>query len=251
MLIPILFALACAPADAHPFSVHDMLAMDRISEAQVSPDGKHVLFTVRVTDVEANKGRTDLWMVDVDGTNLVQLTKDPANDSGARWSNDGSAIWFLSTRSGSSQVWKHTLATNSDEQVTKFPVDVDGLLAFPDGKRLLLAMDVYPDTGRDKELAETAARDEAGAKSLVKARIFDKLPIRHWDTWEDKKRSHLFTWTIGGGDPVDLMQGVDGDTPTKPFGGLEQVDISPDGLTVAYTCQLATRDMMWSTSFWP
>ncbi len=248
MLISILFAIACAPADTHPFSVHDMLAMNRISDAHVSPDGKHVLFTVRVTDVEANKGRTDLWMVDVDGTNLVQLTKDEANDSSGRWSSDGSAIWFLSTRSGNSQVWKHTLSTNADEQMTKFAIDVDGVMPFPDGKRLLLAMEVYPDAGREKQLAETAARDEAMSKSKIKARIYETLPIRHWDTWEDKKRSHVFAWTIGGGDPMDLMQGVDGDAPTKPFGGLEEVDISPDSSTVVYTCQLATRDMMWSTN---
>jgi len=56
------------PEPPHPFSVHDMLAMDRISDPQVSPDGKRVAFVVRKTDLEANRGRTDLWLVDADGS---------------------------------------------------------------------------------------------------------------------------------------------------------------------------------------
>ena len=70
----------------HPFSVHDMLAMDRIGEPQVSPDARHIAFTLRVTDLEANKGRTDLWLVGIDGTGLRRLTTHPAGCSNPRWS---------------------------------------------------------------------------------------------------------------------------------------------------------------------
>ena len=72
----------------HPFSVHDMLAMDRISDPRVSPDGKSVAFTVRVTDVEGNRGRTDIWIAGVDGSKPRKLTAHEANDSGARWMPD-------------------------------------------------------------------------------------------------------------------------------------------------------------------
>ena len=92
--------------ETHPFSVHDMLAMDRISDPQVSPDGKQIVFVLRKTDLDANRGRTDLWLVDLDGKNLRQLTSDPAGDFNPRWSSTGESIWFLSTRSGSSQVWR-------------------------------------------------------------------------------------------------------------------------------------------------
>ena len=63
--------------DTHPFSVRDMLAMDRISDPQVSPDGRHVAFVVRQTDLEANRGRTDLWLVATDGGGLRRLTIAP------------------------------------------------------------------------------------------------------------------------------------------------------------------------------
>src|SRR5574341_2522222 len=87
--------------DTHAFSVQDMLAMDRLSEPQVSPDGKWVVFTLRKTDLAANRGRTDLFLVGTDGTGLRQLTTHPSGDSSPQWSSDGKSIYFLSTRSGS------------------------------------------------------------------------------------------------------------------------------------------------------
>src|SRR6266851_5664696 len=88
-------------ADTHPFSVHDMLAMDRISDPRVSPDGQSVAFTVRVTDLEADKGRSDLWIVSTSGGAARRLTRHEADDTQARWSADGKTLFFLSTRTGS------------------------------------------------------------------------------------------------------------------------------------------------------
>src|SRR5512136_2306730 len=101
------FALSAAkPAESHPFSIHDMLAMDRISDSQVSPDGKWIVFNMRETDLAANRGRTDVWIVGTDGKNLRRLTSHPAADFNARWAAGGKCIFFLSTRSGSAQVWR-------------------------------------------------------------------------------------------------------------------------------------------------
>ena len=96
---------AAAAADPHPFTVHDLLAMQRISDPQVSPDGKQVLFTLRTTDLDANAGRNDLWLVGVDGSGLRQITTHKSGDFNGRWAADGRSIYFLSTRSGSSQVF--------------------------------------------------------------------------------------------------------------------------------------------------
>jgi dipeptidyl aminopeptidase/acylaminoacyl peptidase len=109
LVLALSLSLGPAPVHAvqqtHPFSIDDMLAMDRISDPQASPDGKWLAFTVRVTDVEANKGRTDVWLCAVDasrGPVLRRLTAHEANDSSARWMPDGRSLAFLSTRSGSS-----------------------------------------------------------------------------------------------------------------------------------------------------
>jgi Tol biopolymer transport system component len=77
-----------------------MLAMDRISDSRVSPDGKWIVFNVRETDLEGNRGRTDIWIVGTDGKDLRRLTSHPAADFNARWSPCAKCLFFLSTRSG-------------------------------------------------------------------------------------------------------------------------------------------------------
>ncbi|UCC22852.1 MAG: PD40 domain-containing protein, partial [Planctomycetota bacterium] len=129
----------------HPFSVHDILAMERISDPQVSPDGEWIVFVLRKTDLEENLGRTDLWLVRADGTGLRRLTSDPANDSNPRWSADGESIWFLSKRSESSQVWRIRIDGGEAEQVTDLPLDVGNLVVSRDGQHIAFTMEVFVD----------------------------------------------------------------------------------------------------------
>jgi dipeptidyl aminopeptidase/acylaminoacyl peptidase len=91
---------------AGPFEIRDLIAFDRLSDARVSPDGQSIVFTVSSLDLEANRRRSDLWLVQADGSGLRRLTSDPASDTSAAWSPDGDTIYFLSTRSSSSQVWR-------------------------------------------------------------------------------------------------------------------------------------------------
>jgi dipeptidyl aminopeptidase/acylaminoacyl peptidase len=240
----LLFTLPAAAQDTHPFSVHDMLAMQRISDPSVSPDGRHVAFTVRDTDLEANRGRTDVWLVGLDGGEPRRLTSDPASDGNARWL-DARTLVFLSTRGGGSQAWTLAIDGGEAQPLTRFPVDIDNLDVFPGGKRLLLSCEVWPDA---PTLQASAERDAAQAERKTSARVYDSLLFRHWDTWEDGKRSHLFTWELGAEQPVDLVAGLDADVPTKPFGGFEETSISPDGRTVAFVARVSGRENAWRTN---
>jgi dipeptidyl aminopeptidase/acylaminoacyl peptidase len=231
-------------AGTHPFSVHDMLAMDRISDSRVSPDGRWVIFNLRTTDLEANRGRTDIWLVGADGQNLRRLTSHPAADFNARWTPDGKSVVFLSTRSGSSQVWRIRLDGGEAQQITNFPLDVGALLVSPDGKSLAVAMEVFP--GRSVE--ETAGKIAAAEKRKATGRLYDRLFIRHWDTWSDGRRSHLFALPSAGGDAKDLMPAMDADTPGKPFGGPEDIAFTPDGKGLVFTARDAGREEAWSTN---
>ena len=139
------WSFAAGLDQTHPFSIHDMLAMDRLSDPQVSPDGKWIVFVLRKTDIEENKGRNDLWLVDTNGTNLRRLTSHSANDLNPRWATDGGSVWFISTRSGSSQVWRIQMDGGEAEQITDEPLDVGNLLVSPDGKYIGFTMEVFPD----------------------------------------------------------------------------------------------------------
>jgi len=233
-------------AEIHPFSVHDMLAMDRISDPQVSPDGKWIVFTLRKTDLDANRGRTDLWLVDVEGKNLRQLTSHPAGDFNPRWSSCGKFIWFLSTRSGSSQVWRISLGGGEAQQITKLPLDVGNLVVSPYGPYLAFSMEVFVDL---KSVQKTKDKLDEIANSKATGMLYDRLFIRHWDTWKDGRRSHLFVMPINGGEPVDVMPDMDADAPSKPFGGPEEFAFTPDGKGIVFTARDAGREEAWSTDF--
>src|SRR5262245_52331708 len=174
VFVAVLFTALPAFA-AKGLTVDDMLAMQRVSDPQVSPDGKWVAFSVRDTDLEANKGRFDVWLAATDGSTVTRLTTHEANDQDARWSPDGKWIYFTSTRTGTAQVWRIHPSGGEAEQVTKLDTDINGFAMMPDGKRLVLAIDVWPDA---KTLSDSIKRDEAKAKTKVKAHAYDQLLFR-------------------------------------------------------------------------
>jgi dipeptidyl aminopeptidase/acylaminoacyl peptidase len=234
-----------AGAPTHPFSVHDMLAMDRIADPQASPDGTLVAFTLRTTDLDANKGRTDIWLAAVDGSSVRRLTSDAANDSSARWAPNGKALYFLSTRSGSQQVWRLPLDGGEAEQVTQEPLDVDTLAVAPGGKALVFSMAVFP----GKTPAETKAMLEEKEKSKASGMVYDELFVRHWSTWENGTRNHLFMYDLANASAADLMLAMKANCPTKPFGGPEDFDVSPNGDAVVFSAKDVGREAAWSTNY--
>ncbi len=222
-----------------------MLSFERIGDPSVSPDGKLVAFTVGTPDLEANKQTKDVWLAATDGSFTRRLTSHPATDTGARFAPDGKSIYFLSSRSGSTQVWRIAVDGGEATQVTSLPVDVGAVLPFADGKRLLLALDVYPDAA---SLEESAKRGHAVETSKQKVEAFDQLPVRHWDAWDNGTRTHLFVFTDGAHEPIDLLKGLPYDAPTKPFGDLKEVAISKDGSEVVFTSKMVGREDAWSTN---
>jgi len=222
-----------------------MLAMDRISDPQVSPDGKWIVFVLRKTDLEANRGRTDLWLVRTDVIGLHRLTSHPKADSNPRWAPDSKSVYFLSSRSDSSQVWRIRIDGGEAEQITDQPLDVGNLVISPDGEHVAFTMEVFADCNA----ASTKARLDEIKQAKATGRVYDRIFVRHWDTWKDGRRSHLFAMPSTGGDAVDVMQGMDADTPSKPFGGPEEITFTPDGRGIIFTARDVGREEPWSTDF--
>jgi len=239
-------ALSLPAAETHPFSVHDMLAMQRISDPRISPDGRRIVFCLRSTDLEANRGRTDLWMVGVDGRGLRRMTSHPGADFNPRWSPDGEYVWFLSSRSGSVQVWRIRTGGGEARPVTDLPLDVGNLLVSPAGTHIAFTVEVFPDHPTP---GATSIRMDEIAKRPASGRIFDQVFIRHWDTWRDGRRSNLFVMKCEDGRPRNLMPGMQADTPSRPFGGPEEITFSPDGRFLVFTARDAGREEAWSTDF--
>ena len=177
----------------HPFGVQDMVRMDRLGAPIPSPDGQRIVFTVRSWDASSNQATTNLWIVSSDGRIAATHGGEETGPSvSPAWSPDSRTVAFVSNRSGSQRsgrsVWRREA-----RQMTSFPLDVDNLRWSPVGSHIALSTEVYPDA----DMAATARRDKAGRRS-VKAMKFDRLFIRHWDTWADGKRNHIFVCPCNG-----------------------------------------------------
>ena len=246
-MIALLVSLALTAAPPRkPYTVNDQVMLKRASGLKLSPDGKKLVFQLRSTDLEANKGRLDLWLVGTDGKGLRQLTTDAGNESDAQWSPDGSAIYFLSARSGSNQVWRLPLDGGEAMQVTRLPLDVDAFRLTPDGQTLVFSSEVFVDCDAD-QLGCTQKRLEERSKKKTSAQVYDSLFFRHWDTWKDGRRAHLFALALRTGVVTSLQKKQNADCPTKPFGGNEDFVIAPDGKSVVYVARDVGREEAWST----
>jgi dipeptidyl aminopeptidase/acylaminoacyl peptidase len=248
-----------APAPSRAFTADDLVRLARLSDPQVSPDGRRVAYVLRETDMEANRGRTDLWLLDLGAaagsarkTDAAprRLTQHPASDSSPRWAPDGRGLYFLSSRSGSSQVWYLGLAGGEARQVTMLPLDVGSFEVSPRGDRLAVSMEVFPDCA---DLQCNVDRKAAQSKQKTSGQVYDQLFVRHWDSWKAGTLSQLFTLPIGAdgkvGAPVKVSGGVRGDVPSKPFGGEEDYAFSRDGSRLVFSARLADRSEPWSTNF--
>jgi len=242
-----------AAAGSGAFTVEDLLGLRRASDLQVAPNEHYVAFTLARPDVASNGNRLQLWVLDLTKRDSQPrpLTDNAAHDWNARWAPDGRALYFLSDRSGSSQVWRLSLTGGDATQVTHFPLDVNTLKVSPAGNRLLLTMEVFADCA---DLACTAQRLSVAEKSPGAGRVYDRLFVRHWNQWDDGRQSHLFSVEIEAGEgsvgaAADLTRTLDADVPSKPFGTDSEFNFSPDGTLVAFTARVKGRTEAWSTNF--
>ncbi len=248
-LLSLLLLGAPAAADAAPavrdFAVRDLLSMQRLGEPALSADGRLVAFVVRTIDLEANASRADLWLVQSDGSGLRRLTTHPAGDFSPCFAPDGRQVYFLSTRSGRSQVWRIAVAGGEAEPVTDLPLDVEHLALSPDGRTLAVSLMVFADC---PDLACTVERLREQEARKASGRLYERLFVRHWDTWKDGRRRHVFAVPVAGGAPVDLMRGMDADAPTQPWGGVEELAFAPDSRGLVFVAKNAGRQEAWSTN---
>jgi dipeptidyl aminopeptidase/acylaminoacyl peptidase len=243
---------AVTAAQGAPFTVEDLVMLRRLSDPQVSPDGRYLVFVERETDMDGNKGRNGIWLMRLGQAHArpYRLFDAGGGDSSPRWAPDSRALYFLSTRSGTSQVWRVLLSTGQAQRVSDYPLDVGSLKVSPRGDLLALSMEVFPDCATP---GCTRERLDAQSKAKATGRTYERIFVRHWDTWSNGTRSHLFTARVTPGgtlEPaVDVSHGFDADIPSKPFGSDEDFDFSPDGAKLVFSARIAGRSEPWSTNF--
>jgi len=250
-------------AQKRPMTFGDMMAMKRLGETAVSPDGKWLAYSVTTVDLAKNARTPELWLQAIAGGDPHKIEVAQPGDSGLQFSPDGKLILFLSSRSSSQQIWLASFDTatggtgnpysgapaNGPFQLTHNSVEPDNARWSRDSKFIVFTADVYPDCPPFTEADASeksqpdqcnAERDKAAADSQVKAQIFNELLYRHWNHYTGPKRSHLFVVTVENPSPKtllwrDLTPGDTHDVPPFSLGGGCGCDISPDSKELAFT----------------
>ena len=224
-------AYAQAPSK-RAMTFDDLMAVQRVGEPQISPDGRAVVYTVGTADMDTNRIAHDIWIVSTaPGSQARQLTQT-GHDTRPQWSPDGKSIAFLSSREGTPQIYVMSAQGGNAKKITSLSTGADNEKWSPDGRGLAFTSSVFPDCADD---ACNRARDDAAEKSKVKARVYDHLLYRHWVHWSDGKRSHLFLVGANGGAPRDLTAGADYDVPPDERGDANDFAFSPDSKELCFT----------------
>jgi dipeptidyl aminopeptidase/acylaminoacyl peptidase len=231
--VSVIILLACvsiAFAQERRFTIDDLLKVRRVGDAQLSPKGDLVAFTITDVDKAANKNTTQIYLVPLRGGEMRQLTNDEHSSSSPRWSPDGEKLAFVSARDGESQIWTIDVSSGALNKITSISTGAGDPVWSPDGKWLAFPSDVYPEC---KDDACNKRRAEEVAASKVKAHVAERLLYRHWKSWKDGMRSHVFVVSSAGGEARDLTPG-DYDAPPFSLGGPTDYAFSPDSKELAF-----------------
>jgi dipeptidyl aminopeptidase/acylaminoacyl peptidase len=211
-----------------------MWQFGRLSDMQVSPDKKTVLYGVTTYSLSENKGNRDLFICNMDGTNIINLTNTPGSEFNALWRPDGKKIGYISSSTGDSQLWEMNPDGTAKRQISFIEGGINGFAYAPDMTHVLFIKDVKLDKTVQDMYPDLPKAD---------ARIIDDLLYRHWDSWTNYTYSHVFVADYTNEtitNPTDIMKDERFSSPLTPDGGMEQIAWSPDGKTLVYTCRKLT-----------
>jgi dipeptidyl aminopeptidase/acylaminoacyl peptidase len=235
MLILFLLPLI-ANAQKKAFSIEDLYKIKNVSDPQISPDGKQIAFVVTEYFLEKGKSNSDIWIMDADGGNQRQMTRDAASDNHPRWSPNGNKLLFVSGRKNGDQAWVIPVNGGAPYQVTDFYMGISNPEWSPDGKNIVFSSMIFPECGASDSCNKKI--DKSMEDGPLQAHLANHLLYRHWTFWKDGKRTHLIVKNLTTEELTDLTPG-DFDSPSFSLGGAEGFAFSPDGKEI---CFVSNRD---------
>lgn len=240
--------------EKRPMTIDDLFAFRRVADPHISPDGTKVAYQITDVSLEENKMVTSIWLADSDGKSAPrQITNSGKRDAHPRWSPDGKKILFESNRTGTSQLYILDLQSGGEAvQLTDISTGAHSAIWSPDGTKVAFVSAVYPEFSElpfEESDEKNHEKAEAIEKSPVKARTFTKLFFRHWDSYVEDKRQHLFVIGTDGNDCRNVTPGDRDAYPTSgTFSSGVDFTFTPDSQFLVFTA-VPEKNEAWSTNY--
>ena len=219
-------------------------ALGRISEAIPSPDGKLIAFTLTYEDIQENKGNSEIYLMNRDGSEMRRLTRTAGSESNLQWIEGGERLSFLrmDKETDAVQIFSIKSDGSSERKLTAVKNGIECFKISPDGKKVVYAspIDAF---NKDTTLFEGLPK--------TTGRVVNDLGYKHWDEWVTQI-PHPFVAEIENdkvGEGTDIMAGEPYECPMRPFGGAESFAWSPDSKSLIYVSRKFTgKDYVFSTN---
>ncbi|HEX8495499.1 MAG TPA: S9 family peptidase [Pyrinomonadaceae bacterium] len=241
VLLALLLLLTCAPqllAQKRAFTIEDLYRVKSVSDMHISPDGKSIVYVVGTPDLARARRTSQIWMMNIDGTNARQILQNEKSANSPQFSPDGKWISFVSN----SNLYVVSASGGAARKLTDISTGVSDALWSPDGKMIAFSSDVYPECNGDDACNKRIS--ERWEKGSLKGHVADDLLYRHWTAWKDGTRTHTFIVNVASGDVRDVTPG-ERDAPNFQLGGPLQYDFSPDSKELVY---VSNPDRVLATS---
>ena len=223
-------------------TVEKLNSLYQVRNVIVAPDGDSLIYGMKKGTASADN---HLYQLSLKSGKTKQLTSHKNAESNVVFSQDGNSIYFLSARSGSSQIWKLPIDGGEAQQVTNLPLDINGFKLSKDNSTLALSITVMPGC---KDFQCTIDAQKADAEKKYDVRIYDQLMVRHWDVWQTDYKDHLFVASIPKKGLVTEAENLIPDW-TESIAGIGQVTIHPNNSKLVFSAKQPSKDTAWTTNF--
>jgi dipeptidyl aminopeptidase/acylaminoacyl peptidase len=220
-----------ALAQKRAFTIEDFYRVQTVADVQVAPDGRTLAYVLTSLDFGRARRQAHVWMANIDGTDVRQVTFSDRSETAPRFSPDGKWIAFVSTRGGDANLYLMPRAGGESRPLTRLSTGVSDPVWSPDSKWIAFASEVYPECGADDGCNRRIGTE--WREGPLKAHMADTLLYRHWTAWKDGTRTHIFVAGVPGGEVRDVTPG-DEDSPMFELGGGPHYAFSPDSTELAF-----------------